>query len=65
MAAAAASVALAESYDHHFHVHIAQITRHSALSGAMEGLWEARVASPQKKSFSLKVVLAGVGPKTK
>jgi DNA-binding FadR family transcriptional regulator len=63
MAAAGANVALAESYDHQFHVHIAQMTRNSALSGAVEGLWEARMASPQEKSLSRKAHLAGVGPK--
>lgn len=60
---AGSNVAKAEAFDHQFHVHIGNMTRNSAMSGAVEGLWEARLASPQEQSLSQKAHRAGVGPK--
>lgn len=53
----------AEAVDHQFHLHIARMTRNSAISGAVESLWEARLRSPQEKSLSKKAHRAGVGPR--
>jgi DNA-binding FadR family transcriptional regulator len=62
MKAAGDDFAIAEAYDHQFHVQIARMTRNSAMSSAVESLWEARLRSPQEKSLSTKAHSAGVGP---
>lgn len=63
MERSAGDVEKVEAVDHQFHVHIARMTRNSAISSAVESLWEARLRSPQEKSLSEKAHRAGVGPR--
>ncbi|QXQ08573.1 FadR family transcriptional regulator [Sphingosinicellaceae bacterium] len=63
MESAGTDLTKAEAVDHQFHLHIARMTRNSAISGAVEGLWEARLHSLQEKSLSKKAHRAGVGPR--
>ncbi|TPG53866.1 FadR/GntR family transcriptional regulator [Sphingomonas glacialis] len=63
MVAAGDDVPRAEAFDHQFHICIARATRNSAISGAVEALWQARLCSPQEKAMSEKAHRAGVGPR--
>lgn len=63
MVAAGDDVSRAEAFDHQFHICIARATRNSAISGAVEALWQARLCSPQEKAMSQKAHRAGVGPR--
>lgn len=63
LVAAGEDVAKAEAFDHQFHISIARATRNSAISGAVEALWQARLRSPQEKALSQKAHRAGVGPR--
>lgn len=62
LVAAGDDVEKAEAFDHQFHICIARATQNSAISGAVEALWHARLRSPQEKAMSRKAHRAGVGP---
>lgn len=63
LVAAGDDVEKAEAFDHQFHLCIARTTRNSAISGAVETLWQARLRSPQEKALAVKAHRAGVGPR--
>ena len=63
LVAAGEDVEKAETFDHQFHISIARATRNSAISGAVEALWQARLRSPQEKAMSQKAHRAGDGPR--
>lgn len=63
LVAAGEDLEKAEVFDHQFHVFIARATRNSAISGAVEALWQARLRSPQEKAMSRKAHYAGVVPR--
>ena len=56
-------VPTAERADWQFHLAIARITRNSAMTSAVEALWEARFASPQQQLLADKAHDAGVVPR--
>lgn len=62
MAAAGSDHARAEKADWQFHVTIARLTQNSAMTTAVEALWEARFSSPQQQLLENRAHSAGVVP---
>lgn len=56
-------VTLSEDADRRFHMLIAESTKNSAMSAAVQMLWEARARSPQYQLLSAKALAAGVAPR--
>jgi len=63
MVQAGDDVPKAERADWQFHLAIARITQNSAMTSAVEALWEARFASPQQQLLADKAHDAGVVPR--
>lgn len=63
MVEAGDDVPTAERADWQFHLAIARMTQNSAMSAAVEALWEARFASPQTQLLEDKAHDAGVVPR--
>lgn len=63
MEAAGDDYVRAEHADWLFHTTIARITQNSAMTSAVEALWEARFSSPQQQLLADKAHEAGVVPR--
>jgi DNA-binding FadR family transcriptional regulator len=63
MTAAGPDYVTAEEADHRFHLAIADVTRNSAMTAAVQSLWDAKARSPQYRLLSRKAHEAGVFPR--